>query len=185
MKRLFDLFLSSLSIAIFLIPLIVIYFSIKINTKGDAVYWSDRVGKDNKIFKMPKFRTMVINTPELATDKLEDPYQWLTPIGYFLRKTSLDELPQIFCVFVGKMSFVGPRPALYNQYELIDMRTKKGVHKILPGITGWAQINGRDELNLRDKVKYDKFYLMKKSVLFDFMILFKTINKVLSSDGVR
>ena len=185
MKRLLDLLLATLSIAIFLIPLIVIYFLIKINTKGDAVYWSDRVGKDNKIFKMPKFRTMLIDTPELATDKLEDPYQWLTPIGNFLRKSSLDELPQIFCVFVGKMSFVGPRPALYNQYELIEMRTKRGIHRLLPGITGLAQINGRDELELEDKVEYDKFYLLKKSVLFDIKIIFKTITKVLSADGIR
>ena len=185
MKILLDLFLSSLSIAIFLIPLIVIYFSIKINSKGDAVYWSDRVGKDNKIFKMPKFRTMVINKPELATDKLQDPYKWLTPIGDFLRKSSLDELPQIFCVFVGKMSIVGPRPALYNQYELIEMRTKIGIHRLLPGITGWAQINGRDELDLEDKVAYDKLYLQKKSVLFDIKIIFKTITKVLSADGIR
>ena len=134
---------------------------------------------------MPKFRTMVINTPELATDKLDDPYQWLTPIGDFLRKSSLDELPQIFCVFVGKMSIVGPRPALYNQYELIEMRTKIGIHRLLPGITGWAQINGRDELDLEDKVAYDKFYLQKKSVLFDIKIIFKTITKVLSADGIR
>ena len=185
MKRLLDLILSTLSIAIFLIPLIVIYFSIRINTKGNPVYWSDRVGKDNKIFKMPKFRTMVIDTPEMATDMLEAPYKWLTPIGNFLRKSSLDELPQIFCVFIGKMSFVGPRPALYNQYELIEMRTKKGIHKLLPGITGWAQINGRDELELEDKVAYDKFYLLKKSVLFDIQIIFKTITKVLSADGIR
>ena len=184
MKRLFDLFLAILSILIFLIPLLIIYFSIKISTKGNAVYWSDRVGKNNKIFKMPKFRTMIIDTPELATDKLTDPNQWLTPIGYFLRKSSLDELPQIFCVFIGKMSFVGPRPALYNQYELIEMRTKKGIHKLPPGITGWAQINGRDALKLKDKVEYDNFYLLKKSFLFDIKILFKTITKVLSADGV-
>ena len=185
MKRLLDLFLATLSIAIFFIPLLLIYSSIKLNTKGNALYWSDRVGKDNKIFKMPKFRTMVLDTPELATDKLKDPNQWLTPIGYFLRKSSLDELPQIFCVFVGKMSFVGPRPALYNQYELIEMRTKKGIHRLLPGITGWAQINGRDELELKDKVEFDKFYLLKKSFLFDIKIIFKTITKVLSADGVK
>jgi len=185
MKRLFDLFLATLCMVIFLIPLILIYISIKINTKDNAFYWSDRVGKDNKIFKMPKFRTMVIDTPELATDKLKDPNQWLTPIGNFLRKSSLDELPQIFCVFAGKMSFVGPRPALFNQYELIEMRTKKGIHRLLPGITGLAQINGRDELNLIDKVEYDNFYLLKKSVLLDIKILFKTISKVISADGVR
>ena len=185
MKRLLDLFLAIISIVIFLIPLLIIYFSIKISTKGKALYWSDRVGKDNKIFKMPKFRTMVIDTPELATDKLQDPNQWLTPIGYFLRKSSLDELPQIFCVLVGKMSFVGPRPALYNQDELIKMRTQKGIHRLLPGITGWAQINGRDTLKLNDKVEYDNFYLLKKSFLFDIEILFKTITKVLSADGVR
>ena len=185
MKRLFDLFLATLCIVIFLIPLILIYILIKINTEDNAFYWSDRVGKDNKIFKMPKFRTMVINTPELATDKLQDPYQWLTPIGDFLRKSSLDELPQIFCVFVGKMSFVGPRPALYNQYELIEMRTKIGIHRLLPGITGLAQINGRDELDLEDKISYDKLYLQKKSVLFDIKIIFKTITKVLSADGIR
>ena len=185
MKRLFDLFLATLCMVIFLIPLILIYILIKINTKDNAFYWSDRVGKDNKIFKMPKFRTMVIDTPELATDKLKDPNQWLTPIGNFLRKSSLDELPQIFCVFAGKMSFVGPRPALFNQYELIEMRTKKGIHRLLPGITGLAQINGRDELNLIDKVEYDNFYLLKKSVLLDIKILFKTISKVISADGVR
>lgn len=185
MKRLFDLFIASVSTVIFFIPLVIIYFSIKVNTKGNPIYWSDRVGKDNKIFKMPKFRTMIINTPELATNELEDTYQWLTPIGSFLRKSSLDELPQIFCVFVGKMSFVGPRPALYNQYNLIEMRTEVGVHKILPGITGWAQINGRDNLTLKKKVKYDKYYLTKKSFLFDIKILWQTIIKVISSDGVK
>lgn len=185
MKRLFDLLIATVSTVIFFIPLLIIYFSIKVNTKGNPIYWSDRVGKDNKIFKMPKFRTMIINTPELATNELEDPYQWLTPIGSFLRKSSLDELPQIFCVFVGKMSFVGPRPALYNQYNLIEMRTEVGVHKLLPGITGWAQINGRDTITLKKKVKYDKYYLIKKSFLFDIKILWQTIIKVISSDGVK
>ena len=185
MKRLFDLLIATVSTVIFFIPLLIIYFSIKVNTKGNPIYWSDRVGKDNKIFKMPKFRTMIINTPELATNELEDPYQWLTPIGSFLRKSSLDELPQIFCVFVGKMSFVGPRPALYNQYNLIEMRTEVGVHKLLPGITGWAQINGRDTITLKKKVQYDKYYLTKKSFLFDIKILWQTIIKVISSDGVK
>ena len=185
MKRLFDLFLSSLTIIIFFIPLLIIYLSIKIYSKGNPIYWSNRVGKDNKIFKMPKFRSMRNNTPELATSELKDPYKWLTPIGLFLRKSSLDELPQIFCVFAGKMSFVGPRPALYNQDDLIKMRTDNGIHKLLPGITGLAQVNGRDELTLKDKVKYDKLYLINKSFLFDLKILSQTIIKVITSDGVK
>ena len=185
MKRLFDLFLATLSIIIFLLPLLLIYFSIKIYSKANPLYWSNRVGKDNKIFKMPKFRSMVVNTPELATSELEDPDKWLTPLGSFLRRSSLDELPQIFCVFFGKMSFVGPRPALYNQYDLIEMRTDSGIHKLLPGITGWAQINGRDERSIKEKVAYDKFYLLKKSLFFDIQIIWKTFTKVLKSDGVK
>ena len=185
MKRLFDLILSTLSIIIFFFSLLIIYFSIKIHSKSNPLYWSDRVGKDNKIFKMPKFRSMIVNTPELATSELEDPDKWLTPVGSFLRRSSLDELPQIFCVFIGKMSFVGPRPALYNQYDLIEMRTEMGIHKLLPGITGWAQINGRDELSLEEKVIYDKYYLISKTLFFDIKILWKTIIKVLKSDGVK
>jgi len=149
------------------------------------LYWSDRVGKNNTIFRMPKFRSMLIDTPAVATHLLNNPDQHLTPIGTFLRKTSLDELPQIFSILKGDMSFVGPRPALFNQHDLVELRTKKGVHLLTPGLTGWAQINGRDELPIPVKVEFDEYYLMHRSFLLDIKILFMTFFKVLRSEGVK
>ena len=149
------------------------------------MYWSDRVGKNNTIFRMPKFRSMLIDTPAVATHLLNNPDQHLTPIGTFLRKTSLDELPQIFSILKGDMSFVGPRPALFNQHDLVELRTKKGVHLLTPGLTGWAQINGRDELPIPVKVEFDEYYLMHRSFLLDIKILFMTFFKVLRSEGVK
>jgi len=158
---------------------------IKLTSKGPALYWSDRVGVGNGIFKMPKFRTMRIDTPPVATHLLQNPDAYLTPIGPFLRKSSLDELPQLWSVLRGDMSFVGPRPALYNQDDLIELRTKKGIHGLVPGITGWAQINGRDDLPIPIKVGYDEYYLKNRSFLFDIKILFLTLFKTVKSEGVQ
>ncbi|MEO8600871.1 MAG: sugar transferase, partial [bacterium] len=155
MKRLFDFGLALFALLILLIPLCVVAVLVKLTSAGPIVYWSDRVGRHNKIFKMPKFRTMRVDTPAVATHLLSDPKQFLTPVGSFLRKSSLDELPQLWSIFKGDMSFVGPRPALFNQDDLVALRTEYGVDKVLPGLTGWAQINGRDELPIPDKVKLD------------------------------
>ena len=156
---------------------------IKHTSKGSVLYWSDRVGKNNKIFKMPKFRSMVINTPTIATHLLKNSDSYLSPIGNFLRSTSLDELPQLFCILKGNMSFVGPRPALYNQNDLISLRTQEGVDRLIPGITGWAQVNGRDELSISDKVLFDVEYLNRQSFWFDIKILWMTLFKVIKKDG--
>jgi O-antigen biosynthesis protein WbqP len=155
-----------------------------ITSKGPVLYWSDRVGKNNKIFKMPKFRSMVINTPTLATHLLDNPDSYLSPIGHFLRTTSLDELPQLFCVLKADMSFVGPRPALYSQTDLISLRTQQSVDKLIPGITGWAQVNGRDVLSISDKVLLDVEYQKRQSFWFDIKILWMTLFKVLKKEGV-
>jgi len=184
MNRLFDLLLSLVIAVILLLPSIVLALFIKITSKGPVIYSSDRVGKNNKIFKMPKFRSMHIDTPAVATHLLEDPDSVLTPIGNFLRKTSLDELPQLWSIIKGDMSFVGPRPALFNQYDLIELRTKCGVHTLVPGLTGWAQINGRDELPIPEKIELDMVYLQRKSLWFDIVILWFTFLKVLRRDGV-
>jgi O-antigen biosynthesis protein WbqP len=184
MKRLFDLFFSISLAFVLLVPILAVALLVKLTSKGPVLYWSDRVGMNNRIFKMPKFRTMRIDTPVVATHLLEDPDRYLTKIGQFLRKTSLDELPQLLCVVKGDMSFVGPRPALFNQADLIKLRTEKGVHRLVPGITGWAQINGRDELPIPVKVEYDFYYLKNRSLIFDIKILFLTIFKVLRSEGV-
>ncbi len=184
MKYIFDLLLG---IAIFLLlvtPMLLIAIAVRLSSKGPALYWSDRVGKNNKIFRMPKFRSMLIDTPAVATHLLDNPDVYLSPIGGFLRSTSLDELPQLFSVLRGDMSFVGPRPALFNQDDLIALRTKKGVDKLLPGITGWAQVNGRDELSIPDKVELDVEYLSRKSFWFDMKILWMTFLKVAKRDGV-
>lgn len=157
---------------------------VKLTSKGPILYWSDRVGIHNSIFKMPKFRTMKINTPAVATHLLNHPDQYLTPIGGILRKMSLDELPQLLSILKGDISFVGPRPALFNQYDLIEPRTKKGIHTLLPGLTGWAQINGRDNLPISVKVEFDEFYLKHQSFLFDLKILFRTFFKVIIREGV-
>ena len=184
MKRLVDLVLALSATAALLIPIIITSSLVKLTSKGSALYWSDRVGKDNQIFKMPKFRSMKTNTQAVATHLLEDPRSVLTPIGNFLRKSSLDELPQLWSIIKGDMSFVGPRPALFNQDDLIALRTEKGVHKLMPGLTGWAQINGRDELPISQKVALDEEYVQKQSFWFDIKILWFTFLKVLRRDGV-
>jgi O-antigen biosynthesis protein WbqP len=184
MKRIFDLLLA-FSILVFLAaPLLLIYIAVRLSSKGPALYWSDRIGKDNETFKMPKFRSMLIGTPAVATHLLDNPDVYLSPIGGFLRRFSLDELPQLFSVLKGDMSFIGPRPALYNQDDLIALRTEKGVDKLLPGITGWAQVNGRDELSIPDKVVLDVEYLNRQSFWFDMKILWMTFLKVIKRDGV-
>jgi O-antigen biosynthesis protein WbqP len=185
MKRIFDFFIAASLMAIFTVPMLVIAVLVRFTSNGPAIHWSKRIGQYNKVFLMPKFRTMHVETPQLATHLLDNSDQYITPIGKFLRKTSLDELPQIYSVLFGDMSFVGPRPALYNQEDLIEIRTQEGVHVLKPGITGWAQINGRDELPIPVKVSFDKEYLSKQSLLFDLKILFFTVFKVLKSEGVQ
>lgn len=184
MKRLFDLILAAIVGVVLLIPALVVACLVKLTSKGDVLYWSDRVGQNNKIFKMPKFRSMRVGTPAVATHLLDKPERYLTPIGSFLRKSSLDELPQWWSIVNGDMSFVGPRPALFNQHDLIELRTLKGVHKMLPGLTGWAQINGRDELPIPIKVAYDVEYLVNQSFYLDLKIVFLTGLKVLKKDNV-
>ena len=184
MKRIFDITFSALFLIILFIPIMIISILIKILTPGRVIYWSERVGIKNKLFLMPKFRTMREDTPELATDKLKNPNKYITKFGKFLRKTSLDELPQIWNIFLGDMSFVGPRPALFNQYDLIEMRTKKGIHNLKPGLTGWAQINGRDSLSNEMKVKYDYEYLTKRNLFFDLQIILLTFYKVIKQDEI-
>jgi O-antigen biosynthesis protein WbqP len=184
MKRIFDLLLGVAILVILVAPMLLIVIAVRLSSKGPALYWSDRVGKNNKIFKMPKFRSMRIDTPAVATHLLDNPGAYLSPIGGFLRRSSLDELPQLFSVLKGYMSFVGPRPALFNQDDLIALRTEKGVDKLLPGITGWAQVNGRDELLIHDKVALDVEYLKHQSFWFDMKILWMTFLKVINRDGV-
>jgi O-antigen biosynthesis protein WbqP len=184
MKKIFDFVLAVLALVVLIVPIALVALAVKLTSKGPAVYWSDRVGRHNAIFKMPKFRTMRVDTPAVATHLLDNPAQYLTPIGSFLRKSSLDELPQLWSILTGKMSFVGPRPALYNQSDLIALRTEHGVDKILPGLTGWAQVNGRDELPIPDKVALDVVYLNRQSFWFDFKILVLTFLKVVRRDGV-
>ena len=184
MKRLFDLLLALLAAMFLLIPIAAVAVAVRLTSSGPALYWSDRVGRHNRIFKMPKFRSMRIDTPAVATHLLQNPDQWLTPIGSFLRKSSLDELPQLWSILKGDMSFVGPRPALFNQDDLIALRTEKCVHELLPGLTGWAQVNGRDELPIPLKVQLDEEYLQRRSLSFDVKILWMTALKVLARDGV-
>lgn len=184
MKRLRDIFFSLIAFAILLLPFLLLYLLVRMTSSGPALYWSDRIGKHNRIFKMPKFRTMRVDTPAVATHLLQNPQQWLTPIGAFLRSTSLDELPQLWSILTGDMSFVGPRPALFNQDDLIALRTELGVHELLPGLTGWAQVNGRDELPIPEKVKLDLEYLQRQSFGFDLKILWMTVLKVIARDGV-
>jgi len=166
------------------LPIFMVMLAVRLTSPGPAVYWSDRIGRNNRLFKMPKFRSMRIDTPAVATHLLSNPEQWLTPIGSFLRRSSLDELPQLWSILKGDMSFVGPRPALYNQNDLIELRTQAGVHTFQPGLTGWAQINGRDELPIPVKVKFDIEYMQRKSFLFDLYILWMTFLKVIHRDGV-
>ena len=184
MKRLFDLVLSVLAALVLLVPVMLVAVAVRLTSKGPALYWSDRVGRNNVIFKMPKFRSMLVGTPAVATHLLADAASHLTPIGSFLRKSSLDELPQLWSILMGDMSFVGPRPALFNQQDLIALRTEQGVHTLVPGLTGWAQVNGRDELPIPEKVKLDVAYLQRQSLWFDVRILWMTFVKVLRRDGV-
>ena len=183
-KRLFDLVLAALASLILIIPCAVVAVMVRITSPGPILYWSDRVGRGNSIFKMPKFRSMRVGTPALATHLLTDPDSHLTPVGSFLRKSSLDELPQLWSIIKGNMSFVGPRPALYNQQDLIELRTQNGVHVLVPGLTGWAQVNGRDELPIPQKVAFDTEYLRRKSIIFDIRILFLTLLKVIMRNDV-
>ena len=184
MKRLFDLVLLVLAALVLLVPVVLVALAVRLTSKGPALYWSDRVGRNNVIFKMPKFRSMRVGTPAVATHLLVDASSHLTPIGSFLRKSSLDELPQLWSILMGHMSFVGPRPALFNQQDLIALRTAQGVHTLVPGLTGWAQVNGRDELPIPDKVKLDVAYLQQQSLSFDVRILWLTLVKVVTRDGV-
>jgi O-antigen biosynthesis protein WbqP len=184
MKRLVDLFGGIIALLLLAVPIIIVGILVRLTSKGSVLYWSDRVGRHNAIFKMPKFRTMRMDTPAVATHLLPDPKSFLTPIGGFLRKSSLDELPQIWSILVGDMSFVGPRPALFNQHDLIALRTGHGVDVLTPGLTGWAQVNGRDELPIPQKVAFDVQYLQRQSLWFDMHILWLTFVKVLQRDGV-
>lgn len=184
MKRLFDLLLG-IPIAILLVlPICLIALFVRMTSRGPVLYWSERIGRHNRVFRMPKFRSMHIGTPAVATHLLMDPQSYLTPIGSFLRKSSLDELPQLWSILVGDMSFVGPRPALFNQDDLVALRTERGVHELVPGLTGWAQINGRDELPIPEKVKLDVEYLRHRSLWFDIKILWLTFVRVVRRDGV-
>jgi len=184
MKRVFDLMLAALAGMLFLFPAMLVAILVRLTSRGPVLYWSDRVGRNNVIFKMPKFRSMRIDTPAMATHLLSNADSYLTPIGGFIRKSSLDELPQIWNIIKGDMSFVGPRPALHNQADLIELRTRYGIHRLLPGLTGWAQVNGRDELLIPQKVALDFEYLQRQSIKFDGEIIFRTAFKVLKREGV-
>lgn len=185
MKRLLDVTIALLALLLAAPALLLLALAVLLTSKGPALYWSDRVGRNNTIFKMPKFRTMRTDTPAVATHLLTEPDRWLTPIGAFLRKTSLDELPQLLSILKGDMSFVGPRPALFNQDDLIALRTERGVHGLVPGLTGWAQVNGRDELPIPVKVDYDLWYLRNRSLWLDLKILLLTFLKVIRREGVQ
>jgi len=184
-KRVMDLTLSILLLLCFSVPLFLIALLVRFTSTGPVLYWSDRVGVNNRIFRMPKFRTMRVSTPALATHLLQNPESYLTPVGSILRKTSLDELPQLWSILKGDMTFVGPRPALFNQEDLIELRTRKGIHTLVPGITGWAQINGRDDLPIPVKVAHDEYYLTNRSLSLDLTIIVQTFIKVLRKEGVQ
>jgi O-antigen biosynthesis protein WbqP len=184
MKRVFDLLLAIFAAVVLAVPVLLVTLAVRLTSAGPALYWSDRVGRHNKLFKMPKFRSMRVGTPAVATHLLADPKSHLTPIGSFLRKSSLDELPQLWSILVGDMSFVGPRPALFNQQDLIELRTQLGVHELVPGLTGWAQVNGRDELPIPQKVALDAEYLQRQGFWFDIKVLWLTFLKVVQRNGV-
>ena len=184
LKRVFDILLACGALAVLMLPMALIAVIVRLSSSGPALYWSDRVGVNNRIFSMPKFRSMVSGAPVVATHALTDPGRYVTRVGLFLRRASLDELPQLWSILVGDMSFVGPRPALFNQYDLIEMRSKLGIHMLLPGLTGWAQVNGRDELPLIEKVALDFEYMQRRSLLFDFRIIWKTAIKVLKRESI-
>jgi O-antigen biosynthesis protein WbqP len=183
-KRIFDLLLAGLAAFLLCVPACLLALLVRLTSRGPVLYWSDRVGRHNRIFRMPKFRSMRLGTPAVATHLLTDAQSFLTPVGSFLRRSSLDELPQLWSILVGDMSFVGPRPALYNQQDLIALRTQRGVHQLLPGLTGWAQVNGRDELPIPRKVEFDVEYLQRQSLWLDIRILWLTLVKVLRREGV-
>lgn len=184
MKRLFDVTLAGCALAVFALPMLALALAVRLTSPGPAFYWSDRVGRDNRLFRMPKFRSMRIDTPAVATHLLADTTSWLTPIGGFLRKSSLDELPQLWSILIGEMSIVGPRPALFNQEDLIVLRTRHGVHRLRPGLTGWAQVNGRDELPIPDKVTLDVAYLQQRTLGMDLRILWMTVDKVIHAKDI-
>lgn len=184
MKRVFDLLLALLALLVLALPLLLVALAVRLSSPGPVLYWSNRVGKNNRIFSMPKFRSMQIGTPAVATHLLANPDSYLTPIGSFLRKSSLDELPQLWSILKGDMGFVGPRPALFNQHDLVALRTAQGVHTLVPGLTGWAQIHGRDELPIPAKVELDAYYLQHQSFWLDLQILAKTFFKVVRRDGI-
>ena len=183
-KRVMDVLLALFAAVFLAVPMVIVALLVKLTSRGPVLYWSDRVGRDNRIFRMPKFRSMCIGTPAVATHLLVDPGVFLTPIGSALRKTSLDELPQLWSILVGDMSVVGPRPALFNQVELIELRTRKGVHRLRPGLTGWAQVNGRDELSIPDKAALDEYYFRNASLALDLRVLRMTAWRVMRRDGV-
>jgi O-antigen biosynthesis protein WbqP len=183
-KRTLDIALSGLALLVLAIPIALVALAVKLTSPGPVLYWSERIGRGNTSFRMPKFRSMRVDTPVVATHLLESPERWLTPIGSFLRKSSLDELPQLWSILVGDMSIVGPRPALFNQHDLIELRTRRGVHQLRPGLTGWAQVNGRDELPIPEKVAYDAWYLEHQSLALDLRIVLLTAVKVLRKEGV-
>ncbi len=183
-KRLFDIVLALMAGAILLLPLLLTALLVKLSSRGPALYWSDRVGRHNSIFKMPKFRSMRVGTPAVATHLLNSPESWLTPVGGFLRRSSLDELPQLWSILRGDMSFVGPRPALFNQHDLMSLRAQHGVDELVPGLTGWAQVNGRDELPIPQKVALDVEYLQRRSFWFDMKIMALTAIKVVRRESV-
>jgi len=185
LKRACDIALAFVALAALALPMAVLAVAVRTTSKGPVLYWSQRVGRGNHLFWMPKFRTMQIDTPVVATHLLGDAARHLTPLGSFLRKTSLDELPQLWCILKGEMSFVGPRPALFNQEDLVAARTSRDVHLLLPGLTGWAQVNGRDELAIEDKVALDTEYLRRQSFLFDLRILAMTVIKVVGATGIQ
>jgi O-antigen biosynthesis protein WbqP len=184
-KRGFDIVLSAVALLLFWPVLLTLALIIKATSKGPVLYWSRRVGKDNQLFLMPKFRSMRIDTPQVPTHQLENAQEYLSPVGSFLRRTSLDELPQLWSILVGDLSFVGPRPALFNQNDLVELRTERGIHALVPGLTGWAQINGRDELPIPVKVQFDYEYLQRRSFYWDLRIIGMTIGKVIRSEGVK
>jgi O-antigen biosynthesis protein WbqP len=183
-KRAFDFLVALAALAVLAIPIALLAIAVRLTSRGPALYWSERIGRENRTFRMPKFRSMRIDTPVVATHLLESPRQWLTPIGSFLRRSSLDELPQLWSILVGHMSLVGPRPALHNQHDLIELRTRRGVHVLRPGLTGWAQVNGRDEIPIPQKVELDAYYLEHRSFAFDLKILAMTFGKVARREGV-
>jgi O-antigen biosynthesis protein WbqP len=183
-KRIFDLILAVFALSILALPMLITAIAVRLSSKGPALYWSDRVGQHNQLFKMPKFRSMRVDTPAVATHLLENPNKWLTPIGSLIRKTSLDELPQLWCILKGDMSFVGPRPALFNQHDLINLREHRGVQALVPGLTGWAQVNGRDDLSISEKVRFDAEYLQLRGFWLDLRIIARTFMQAFGTNGV-